>query len=874
MKTKPYVILSSFFLILLFYSGCQTHEKYPFMSSDLPVDQRVDDLVSRMTLEEKVSQMQNHAVAIPRLDIPEYNWWSECLHGVARNGVATVFPQAIAMAATWDPELIHREADVISTEARAKHHEDVRNGKHGIYQGLTFWSPNVNLFRDPRWGRGQETYGEDPFLESRIGVAFVKGLQGDDPKYLKVVATPKHFIVHSGPEPLRHGFNAVTSERDFFESYLPAFRATVMEGGAYSVMGAYSAYKGIPCNASHYLLDTILRQQLGFKGYVVSDCGAVRDIMTGHKMAKSLEEASALAVSAGCDLDCGGEYSTLPEAVKQGFISEKKIDRAVKRLMKARFLLGMFDPPEKVAYAQIPFSENDTKEHRQLARQVAQKSMVLLKNDKGMLPLSKQIKKIAVVGPYADNVDVLVGNYHGTPSHPVTFLQGIRNAIGENIKITYAEGVEPLERYARMKVVDGHFTTPSDQSGVFGLKGEYFDNEDLKGKPVMVRTDTIMRHYWALRSPGKNIPADHFSVRWTGYFISPVTGPVEMGITTDDKGRLYFDDKLVVDNWDHPEINKIKTFKTNLEKGKKYKVRIEYADIQGYAGIRFEWHMLPANSEKDKLIREAVAKSKSADVAIVVVGISPRLEGEEMAINLKGFKGGDRTSLKLPDTYEDLLKAVYATGTPVVLVLTGGSALAVNWAQEHIPAILMAWYPGEEGGNALADILFGKYNPAGRLPVTFYHSVNDLPSFTNYFMKGRTYRFFEGKPLYPFGYGLSYTTFSYTGLSLSKTETTLDDTINVQVDVKNTGNYEGEEVVQLYIRNPEDKDGPRLSLKGFKHVYLKKGEDKVVNIPLVINDLAIYHPDDKSFKTDPGKYEVEIGASSEDIKLKKIITVK
>jgi len=745
MKTKTFLPVIIIFILMLLVPDCQTtHYKYPFLNSDLPLDKRVDDLVGRMTLKEKISQMQSHAAAIPRLGIPEYHWWNECLHGVARNGVATVFPQAIAMAATWDPELIRREADVISTEARAKHHEDVRNGKHGRYQGLTFWSPNVNLFRDPRWGRGQETYGEDPFLESKIGVAFVKGLQGNDPKYFKVIATPKHYVVHSGPEPLRHGFNAVTSERDFFESYLPAFRATVGEGGAYSVMGAYSAYKGMPCNASHYLLDTILRKQLGFKGYVVSDCGAIRDIMSGHKKAKSLEEASALAVKAGCDLDCGTEYRSLKKAVEQNLISEKEIDVAVKRLMKARFLLGMFDSPEEVKYTQIPYSMNDTPEHRKLAAEVARKSMVLLKNEDHFLPLSKKIHSLAVVGPYADNMDVLLGNYHGTPSHAVSLLEGIKKeAQSRGLKVLWAKGVEPIEKFAKKK-----------------------KNKDSK---------------------------------------------------------------------------------------------MSAAEIE---------------KNQEALVHQAVNEVRKADVAVVIVGISPRLEGEEMSVHLDGFSGGDRTSLKLPAPYEKLLKAVYATGKPVVLVLTGGSALAVNWAEEHVPAILMAWYPGEEGGTALADILFGKYNPAGRLPVTFYRSVKDLPPFTDYFMKGRTYRFFEGKPLYPFGYGLSYTSFDYSGLSLSKTEAITGDTINVQVAVKNIGNYDGEEVVQLYVRNPADKDGPRRSLKGFKRIFLKKGEDKVVNIPLAINDLAIYHPGEKSFRTDPGNYELLVGSSSEDIRLKKVISVK
>ncbi len=742
MKTKTLFFLLPVFVSWLFVPACRTDYKYPFLDPDLPLEKRVDDLVGRMTMEEKISQMQSHAAAIPRLGVPEYHWWNECLHGVARNGVATVFPQAIAMAATWDPQLIRQEADVISTEARTKHHEDVRNGKHGRYQGLTFWSPNVNLFRDPRWGRGQETYGEDPYLESRIGVAFVKGLQGNDPHYFKVIATPKHFVVHSGPEPLRHGFNAVTSERDFFESYLPAFRATVSEGGAYSVMGAYSAYKGIPCNASRYLLDTILRQQLGFKGYVVSDCGAVRDIYSGHKKASSLEEASAMAVKAGCDLDCGTEYHTLAEAVKQGLIGEEEIDVAVKRLMKARFLLGMFDPPERVKYAQIPYSMNDTEEHRALAATVARKSMVLLKNEGSLLPLTKEIHTLAVIGPYADNMDVLLGNYHGTPSRAVTFLDGIKKeAEAKGIAVTWAKGIEPLEKFA--------------------------------GKQA---------------------------------------------------GKVH--------------------------------------DIA-----------LP-DSVRERMIAEAVDKARQADVAVVICGISPGLEGEEMRVKLEGFEGGDRTSLKLPAPYEELLEAVYYTGTPVVLVLTGGSALAVNWAQQHVPAILMAWYPGEEGGTALADILFGKYNPAGRLPVTFYRSVKDLPPFTDYYMKGRTYRFFDGKPLYPFGYGLSYTSFSYSGVSLSQTESAIGDTVNVQVADKNTGDVDGDEVVQLYVRNPADKEGPRRSLNGFKRVFLKIGEDKVINIPLAVQDLAVYHPREKSFTVDPGNYELLIGGSSENIKLRKTLLIK
>ena len=861
-------------LVFLLFASCNTQKQPLYQDPSQPVDKRVDDLVSRMTLEEKVSQMTSHAAAIPRLGIPEYHWWNECLHGVARAGVATVFPQAIAMAATWDPDLIHSEADVISTEARAKHHEAVRKGEHGIYQGLTFWSPNVNLFRDPRWGRGQETYGEDPFLEGRIGVAFVQGLQGDDPHYFKVIATPKHFVVHSGPEPLRHGFNAVTSERDFYESYLPAFRATVSEAGAYSVMGAYSAYKGIPCNASHYLLDTVLRQELGFGGYVVSDCGAVGDIMSGHHMAKSMEEASALAVKAGCDLDCGTEYKTLPEAVKQGLISEEEIDRSVKRLMKARFLLGMFDPPEQVAYQRIPITANDTKKNRHLARRVARESMVLLKNN-GLLPLDMtKVKKIAVTGPYADNLDVLVGNYNGTPSCPVTFLQGIRNLVEDRAEVLYAEGVEPLEKFVSMQELKPGMLSPVSSGEEHGLKGAYYDNEELKGKPVMERIDTVMRLYWALGSPGKGIPDDHFGVRWSGYFVAPVTGEIQIGITSDDRSRVYFDNKLVVDNWQPCEVNRQKTFTVAVEQGKRYPLQVDYAEITGYAGVRMKWRPLPKGDKDEQLLREAVARAKEADVAIVVAGISPRLEGEEMPIHIKGFSGGDRTSLDMPQPYQKLLKAIHATGTPVVLVLTGGSALSVNWADRNIPAILMAWYPGEEGGNALAEILFGRYNPAGRLPVTFYKSVDDLPPFTDYYMKGRTYRFFDGTPLYPFGYGLSYTSFQYKDIRLAQEEAGLQDTVRVQVTVRNSGSRDGDEVVQIYVRNPADKEGPRKALKGFKREHLKAGEEKVITIPLAVQQLAVYHPDTKTFAPDPGTYEIMAGASAEDLRLKTILKVK
>lgn len=720
--------------------GRKTNDKPAYLDTSLTFEARAADLVSQMTLDEKISQMQNGAPAIPRLGVDKYNWWSECLHGVARNGIATVFPQAIGMAATWDDALIHSEADVISTEARAKHNDDVLKGERNIYQGLTFWSPNVNIFRDPRWGRGQETYGEDPYLTLRTGVAFVKGLQGDDPKYFKVISTPKHYAVHSGPEPLRHEFDAVVSNRDLFETYLPAFRACVTEGGAFSVMGAYSALDGTPCCASKFLLTKVLRDKWGFKGYVVSDCGAIENIYGGHKYAPDLASASALAVKAGCDLTCGGEFVTLKDAAARGLVSEKEIDRSVERLMLARFKLGMFDPPDAVPYNKITISDNDTEPHRQLARKVADESIVLLKNAGNFLPLKKNLKSVAVIGAYADDIAILLGNYEGTPSRPVTLLRGIKNKIGSTSDVEFAAGYRALE-------------------------------------------DTV--------SVG------------------------------------------------------------------------------------------PTNEE---LIKSAVDVSRKSDVAIIVAGISPYLEGEEMNIDIPGFKGGDRTSLNIPPVEEDLIKAVYATGKPVVLVLVGGSALAVNWEDKNLPAIVDAWYPGEEGGNAVANVLFGDYNPAGRLPITFYKSVKDIPPFEDYNMSpgrdtltepGRTYRYYTGTPLYPFGFGLSYTKFDYSNFRLSSNSASPSDTLAVSLTLQNTGQYDGDEVVELYVRSlTHSKPQPIKSLEGFKRVELAKGQSKVVNLNLPVSSLEYFDDQKEDYVVEPGKYEIQVGSSSSDIRLRAVLNVQ
>ena len=697
-----------------------------------PVAVRVNDLVSRMSLAEKVQEMRNGAAAIPRLGIPAYDYWSECLHGVARAGVATVFPQAIGMAATWDTPLIHQEADVIATEARAKHNEYVsqHDGNSARYYGLTFWTPNINIFRDPRWGRGQETYGEDPFLTARLAVAFIRGLQGDDPKYMKAMACAKHFDVHSGPEPLRHQFDAKPPERDFYETYLPQFEAAVREGHVGAVMGAYNSVYGKPACANPLLLTELLRKQWGFDGHVVSDCGAIYDIWANHKFATTPEEAAADAVKAGDDLCCGLDYNALLRAVKGGLISEKEINTAVGRVLEARFRLGLFDPPAAVPYAWIPFSENNSPEHEALALRVARESMVLLKND-GLLPLDRtKIKRIAIMGANADSVPMLLGNYNGQPSDPVTILEGIRRAAGTNIEVIY----EP-------------------------------------GCPLALRTNS-------------------------------------------------------------------------------------------------------AGEAKAEEWAKALDAAWSADVVVYVGGINSRLEGEEMRVNYDGFSGGDRTRIELPPVQENLLKMMQATGKPIVFVNCSGSAIAMPWEAANLPAILQAWYPGEQGGRAVAEVLFGDVNPAGRLPVTFYSSTDVLPAFEDYSMSNRTYRYFNGQPEFAFGHGLSYTKFDYRDASVAKSEYTeaefrASDTIKLAFTLRNTGARAGDEVAQVYFRHVNSAlPQPRLALCSFARVHLEQRQrvNFTVNIP--VERFRYWDTTRKQYAVEPGHYELMIGAASDDIRLR------
>ena len=807
----------------------------PFRNPALPVEERVQDLVSRMTLEEKVSQMVHTAAAIHRLGIPEYNWWSEGLHGAAREGYATVFPQAIGLAATFDPDLLHKEADVIATEFRAKYSERVKEkGYSDWFHGLTVWSPNINIFRDPRWGRGQETYGEDPFLTAQMGVAYVTGLQGNDPKYLKALATPKHFAVHSGPEPTRHTDDIKVSEHDLEDTYLPAFRATVT-AGAGSVMCAYNAVDGKPACAQPALLDEHLRKDWHFNGYVVSDCGAASDVSRNHHYTPTMEQGMAAAVKAGMDIICAWpaeqiamERDAVLKAVQQGQLSSADIDRAVRRLFTARMKLGMFDPPESVPYSNISISENDTEPHRQLALQAARETLVLLKNSEHLLPLGAKYKTIAVVGPNADSVDPLLGNYNGTPSRPVTILSGLRKRFGD-ANVIYAQGSSltgpPVE------AVPGDVL--KNNSGQPGLTAEYFEGTRRAGTeqhetPVMTRTEPNIDFNWGHGATSEL--KEDFSVRWTGTLTPSLSGDYLIGFTGTDAFHFWLDNQLIGESW-HSDTSKTRLKTVHLEAGHAYSVKVE-CEQDGATGLaKLVWHVPGEKKE----YADAIEK---ADVVVAVLGLAGELEGEEMPITIEGFAGGDRTSVDLPRAQEQLLEGLVASGKPVVVVLMNGSALGVNWADQHAAAILEAWYPGEEGGTAVAEALAGDFSPAGRLPLTFYKSVDQIPAFGDYNMKGRTYRYFTGEPLYPFGYGLSYSDFEYSNLTFDKSSLGAKDDFAVNVYVKNGGKMAGDEVVQVYLTHPGQNGAPLRSLAGFRRVHLEPGETQKVDVAIPNRNLS------------------------------------
>jgi len=848
-------------------------QRLPYQDESLPFAARAKDLVSRMTLDEKVLQMKDVAPAIPRLGVPEYNWWNEGLHGVARSGLATVFPQAIGLAAMWDDSAMFRMATVISDEARAKYEEYVRHDNHQRYQGLTFWSPNINLFRDPRWGRGQETYGEDPFLTGRLAVQFIRGLQGDDPKYFKTIATVKHFAVHSGPEPERHTFDAVVSERDLRESYLPHFEAGIRTGGAYSLMCAYNRIDGHPACGSDMLLKDILRGEWKFPGYVVSDCGAIDDMYLRHKVVSTAAQAAALGVKTGTDLDCGRVYPHLVDAVKQGLISEAQIDTSVTRLFLARFKLGMFDAPEHVRWSSIPFSNLDEPAHRDMAREMARKSMVLLKNERNTLPLRKDLGTIAVIGPNADQWRMLLGNYNGIPADPITPLRGIREAVGPKTKVVYARGSDLAENFpVYERAPSAVLRTPDDKPG---LHVDYFDNRDMTGAPLFSGTDTTLDSDWKDKAPRADMDPDNFGVRWTGRLRVAHTGMYRLGLIGTVKFQLALDDSVIVrsvyptHDGEFPDPRQAQCDPIRLEAGREYKIVVEGRESYGEAQLQLLWA-----PPTEALETDAIDVASKADAVVMVLGLTARLEGEEMPIQIPGFRGGDRTSIDLPAPQRHLLERIVSLGKPTILVLMNGSALVVNWANDHVPAILEAWYPGQASGSAIADVLFGDYNPAGRLPVTFYKSVNDIPAFDDYKMDGRTYRFFAGTPLYPFGHGLSYTTFSYSNMRTGKATASGRDTVMVSVDVTNTGRVAGDEVVQMYAQHLGSAvKRPIKDLRGYARVHLAAGERRTVSMPLAVSSLAYWNETKHGWQLENESVKLLIGASSADIRANATIVI-
>jgi beta-glucosidase len=785
----------------------------PYLNPDLPAADRAADLVSRMTLEEKAQQMQSTAAAIDRLGVQAYDWWNEALHGVARAGLATVFPQAIGLAATWDTDLMNRVADAISTEARAKYNEAQRSGDRSRYHGLTFWSPNINIFRDPRWGRGQETYGEDPYLTSRMAMAFITGMQGGDPHYLKTVATAKHFAVHSGPEPARHTFDAAVSEQDMNGTYLPAFRASIAEAKAASVMCAYNSVDGVPACASSDLLQARLRDSWGFQGYVVSDCGAVTDITNGHRYAPTLVDATAAAVRAGTDLSCGSEYSKLVDAVNAGMIPASMLDQSLVRLFTARFRLGMFDPPERVPWSSLPLAEN--LDHRDLALEAARRSIVLLKNANGILPLDPAIQRIAVVGPAADAPDMQLANYSGTPARIVTPLDGIRARFSDGAAVSFALG----STYTS----DAPALVPAD---VLEILAEYFTSGDLTGTPAVSRLESRVYFNWDMQDGAvtPQIPRSQFSVRWTGSLRAPYAGDYVLGLTPTQcdncpgtrSARLYLDDQLLIDEktaagWPR----RTQRAHVQFAAGSIHQVRIEYRQSRGGTGIEFVW-IPPA----DALLAEALQAVSASDVALLFVGLNADLESEESSLQIPGFVRGDRTDIQLPQPQQTLLRAALDSGRPVVVILMSGSAIVASGADEEAAAVLEAWYPGEEGGTAIAQTLAGDNNPSGRLPVTFYRSVDQLPPLEDYSMAGRTYRFFTGQPLYGFGYGLSYSTFRYSGLTVNPSDA---GGLDITAVVTNDSSVDGDEIVQLYIK---------AELKGFQRLRVEAGQSRTVAFTL------------------------------------------
>lgn len=829
------------------------------MNESKPIEQ-ADQLLRKMTLEEKVSQLVHDAKAIERLGIKKYNWWNECLHGVARAGTATVFPQTIGIAATWNLNLVHEIATAISDEARAKHHEFDRAGKHEIYQGLTYWSPNINIFRDPRWGRGMETFGEDPVLTSVLAVAFIKGLQGDDPNYLKLVATPKHFAVHSGPENQRHTFDAKPSTRDLSETYLPAFEACITEGKAYSIMGAYNRIFGEACTASSLLLKDILRKKWGFKGYVVSDAGAITDISEHHKIVGSLAEAAALAVKNGTDLCAGTEYLHLLEAVHKGFIQETEIDTSLRRLLTAKAKLGMFDAPEKVPYSSIPYNVVDCEKHKALALQTAMESLVLLKNQNQLLPLSKNLKTIAVIGPNGNDRDIHLGNYHGTPSSITSLFEGIKRKVGDKTKVVFERGCELATGLPFLEILSKDYIFSEESKTKSGLQLKYFNNNNFEGSPAqsVIIEELNSKIFDCLANIVNDI--SDFSILISGYLIPKITGQYALGIAGLTSFQLFVDGNLLAEFdtiWEPEKVYEL----LDLEADQTYFIELKIKATTSEAHVQKLLWAVPDENREQK----ALSVAQSADVIILAMGLSPQLEGEEMPVIVPGFNQGDRSDINLPATQENFIQKIAALGKPTILISFSGCALALNWANENIPAIVQAWYGGQAAGDAVANMLFGDFNPSGRLPVTFYKSINQLPAFDDYSMDGRTYKYFKDEPLFPFGFGLSYSEFKYSNLQITKNN--LDFICTVSVDIENISDIDGVEVAQLYTKriNTSEKY-PIRSLQSFTKIHLKSGEKRNIQFNLSEKNFSIIQKDLQR-KVEPGFFEILVGGRQPTFKL-------
>jgi beta-glucosidase len=839
-----------FFGVPVLVCDAQTPASLPYRNPTLNASERASDLVGRLSLQEKVSQLVNQSRAVPRLGIPAYDWWSEALHGVAVNAV-TEFPEPVGLAATFDVPGIHEMATAIGVEGRIKHARVKNQENSRMFEGLDFWAPNVNIFRDPRWGRGQETYGEDPFLSARLAVAYVTGLQGDDPHYYRAIATPKHFAVHSGPEPTRHFADVDVSKHDIEDTYLPAFRAAIVEGKAGSIMCAYNAINGEPACASQFLLEHTLRTAWQFQGYVVSDCEAVRNIFSGHHYQPSQAQASALALTRGMDNECidfgdlrqdDQDYRPYLEAVEQGYLAESSIDAALKRLFTARIRLGLFDPPSLVPFTKLDPAELEGSAHHALAERLAEESMVLLKND-GVLPL-RGVKRIALVGPLAAQTLALLGNYNGNPSHTVSVLEGMK-AEFPSANVSFLAGTQFLATDAA-PIPASHLTSTS---GARGLTAQYVLGTGKTARVALERTESTV-NLQDEAVPAEVRRTERLRVRWSGLLHPSESGEYLIGLKAEGAAKLTLDGRKIVEMYG-PNTDMVPV---HLESNHPLPVEVEYTSSPDRPpAMQLLW-----TRENNAPDPSALAAASEADVIVAVVGLTSRLEGEEMPVNRPGFSGGDRTSLDLPKPEQDLLEALSATGKPLVVVLLNGSALGIGWAKSHASAILEAWYPGQAGGTAVAKTLSGSNNPAGRLPVTFYRDVHQLPQFEDYSMTGRTYRYFKGEPLWPFGFGLSYTSFEYRDVALSGARIAAGDSLDLRAMVRNTGTAAGDEVVQLYLKFPSVAGAPLVALRGFQRLHLEPNQSRQVEFRLTPRDLSVVN-EIGDIIVAAGTYSVSIG---------------